>query len=152
MKSFFVRLGIAAALLACLPGAVAAADPSYQLIRHFPTVLAVRLPANPNFPVRSLMRANCRWLYRVVKPNGSAIETQKCRLSNEPVLIPEYQGRPPRHRVSYGGGKCIWTSDYWATTEGTDVMASSFRVLVTPRREAFVTSTYPATPLECPQE
>jgi hypothetical protein len=150
MKFFLSRLAIAVTLLAAIAGPVAAANPSVQLIRHFPSVVAVRSPASANFPENSLMRANCRWLYRVVQPNGSSIETEKCKLSTEPVMIPEFQGKVPNHRVSYSLGKCVWYSDYWGFTAGKDVLASSVTVLVTPRGDVYATSKYPRQPLSCP--
>ena len=152
MKRLLVPLGIAVLAISSTIGPVAAAGVSVQLIRDFPSVVAVRPPTSPDFPLNSLMRANCKWLYRVVQPNGSSIETQKCTLSTEPVMIPEFQGTVPTHRVAYGTGPCTWHSDYWLNTTGVDVMASSVRILVTPRGEVFATSKYPRKPLNCPAE
>ena len=152
MKRLLVSLGIAAFAISSTIGPVTAAEVSVQLIRNFPAVVAVRPPSSPDFPLKSLMRANCNWLYRVVRPNGSSIETQKCRLSTQPVMIPEFQGKVPRHRVASVSGPCEWHSDYWLNTDGTDVMASGVRVLVTPRGEVFATSWYPREPLVCPAE
>lgn len=152
MKRLFLCLAIAALAIGSVAVPASAGTGSVQLIRHFPTVLAVRPPTSPDFPVASLMRANCKWLYRVVQPNGTSIETQKCRLSNEPVMIPEFQGSVPKHRVSYRTGRCTWHSDYWWHTAERDVMALNATVLVTPRGEVFVTSKYSKKPLDCPEE
>jgi hypothetical protein len=150
MKRLFLSLAIAALAVGSV-AAPAAAKVRVQLIHNFPTVLAVRPPSSPDFPVHSLMRANCEWLYRVVNPNGSSVETEKCTLSDEPVMIPEFQGEVPTHRVKYGTGKCTWHSDYWGATAGKDVLASSVRILVTPRGEVYATSVYPRKPLVCPE-
>jgi hypothetical protein len=150
MKRLLVPLCIAAFAVSSAAGPVTAADISVQVIRNFPSVVAVKPPTARDFPNNSLMRANCKWLYRVVQPNGSSIETEKCRLSDEPVMVPEFQGSVPRHRVVYGFGKCVWHSDYWGFTAGQDVLASSVRVLVTPRGEVYATSKYPRVPLVCP--
>ena len=150
MKRLAIVVAIAALSASVWVSPVSAGKISVQLIRHFPTVLAVRPPTSPDFPMNSLMRANCKWLYRVVNPNGSSVETQKCKLSTEPVMIPEFQGTVPNHRVSYSTGPCTWHSDYWWHTAEKDVMAKRATVLVTPRGEVFVTSTYPRRPLDCP--
>jgi len=150
MKRLFIPLAIALLAVSATTGAVSAGKVRVQLIRHFPTVVAVRPPTSPDFPVNSLMRADCRWLYRVVQPNGSSIETQKCKLSDEPVMVPEFQGEVPDQRVEYRVGRCTWHSDYWFANKGTDVLALWAQVLVTPRGEVFVTSKYPRKPLDCP--
>ena len=125
----------------------AAGGGSVQVIRHFDTVLAVARPAD--FPVASLMRARCAFVVRVERPDGSARETQVCELSDEPVMIPEFQGVPPTHAFIDEAGACLWHSDYWANRDGSDVMASSVRIVVTPSGQVMATSTYPAEPLTC---
>ena len=152
MKRLFMVIAVATLAAGAIAAPVGASSTSVQLIRRFPTVLAVRPPTSENFPVASLMRARCKWLYRVVQPNGSAIETQKCRLTDEPVMVPEFQGQVPDHRVQYLVGKCLWHSDYWGFAKGKDVMASWAQILVTPRGEVFITSKYPRRALDCPAE
>jgi hypothetical protein len=126
---------------------VAATSGSVDTIRDFATVLAVARP--DDFPVASLMRADCAWLVRVERPDGSARETQVCQLSDEPVMIPAFQGVPPSSAFIDDIGPCAWFSDYWFNLNGTDVLASSVRIVVTPAGQVFATSTYPAVPLSC---
>jgi len=151
MKRLFVPLALALLTVGAGAGTVSAGKPKVDLIRNFPSVLAVRPPTSPDFPLASLMRVNCRWLARFVKLNGTSIETQKCVLSDEPVMIPEFQGVVPDRRVHYRTGPCTWHSDYWWYTNESDVMALWAQVLVTPRGEVFVTSAYSRKPLDCPE-
>jgi hypothetical protein len=138
-----------AAVILC----VAAASPaiaggaSVDRIENIETVLAVALP--DDFPMGSLMRADCAWVQRVELPDGSARETQVCDLTNEPVMIPEFQGMPPERAFHNSGGPCQWHSDYWFAKEGSDVLASSFRYVVTPSGKVIAHSWYPAEPLVC---
>lgn len=126
---------------------VAASGGSVDVIRDFDTVLAVARTAD--FPVASLMRARCAFVVRVERPDGSARETQVCELSDEPVMIPEFQGAPPTQAFIDEAGACVWHSDYWAYKDGSDVLASSVRIVVTPSGQVMATSTYPAAPLTC---
>jgi len=130
-----------------LASPVTATSGSVDTIRDFATVLAVARP--DNFPVASLMRADCAWVVRVERPDGSARETQVCELSDEPVMIPAFQGVPPSHTFIDVVGSCAWFSDYWFNKNGTDVLASSVRIVVTPSGHVLATSTYPAVPLSC---
>ena len=72
-----------------------------------------------------------------------------CQLSDEPVMIPENQGVPPDATVTYGGGPCTWVSDYLGNSEGIDVFADAFEVIVTPSGRVLAWSTYAAEPEEC---
>jgi hypothetical protein len=126
---------------------VAAGGGSVEIIRDFDTVLAVARPVD--FPVASLMRARCAFVVRVERPDGSARETQVCELSDEPVMIPQFQGAPPTRAFIDEAGACVWHSDYWAYRDGSDVLASSVRIVVTPSGQVMATSTYPAEPLVC---
>lgn len=140
----FLALSI---LVLAVASPVAAAS-SVQRLTNVPTVVAVAFP--DNFPVASLMRANCAWLQRVEKPDGSAAETMSCRLTTDPPLMrPENQGQPPKSALVNAGGACIWTSDYWWTVADVPVYASSFRIVVTPAGVVNVTASYPAEPLVC---
>jgi hypothetical protein len=126
---------------------VTASSGSVDTIRDFATVLAVA--RGDDFPVASLMRANCAFVVRVERADGSARETQVCQLSDEPVMIPEFQGVPPSSTFIDEIGPCAWHSDYWFNLNGTDVLASNVRIVVTPAGQVFATSTYPAQPLSC---
>jgi hypothetical protein len=127
---------------------VAAAGAKVDRLEDFATVLAVAMP--PDFPVASLMRAVCSSLIRVERPDGSATEVQDCQLSDEPVMIPEFQGVPPTRAFVLEGPACLWFSDYWGNTQGIAVLAASFKYTVTPSGHVHVRSEYPAEPLACP--
>ena len=146
LRRIGVMIILAASSLA-VASPVAAGGASVDTIRDFDTVLAVARPAD--FPVASLMRAHCAYVVRVERPDGSARETQVCQLSDEPVMIPEFQGAPPTQAFIDKRGPCEWHSDYWGYRDGTDVLASSVRMVVTPSGQVMVTSTYPAEPLVC---
>lgn len=135
------------ALGAALTAPTVAGKASTDRIESFGTVLAVSF--GEDFPLASLMRADCAFVERVERPDGSARETMACDLSDEPVMIPAFQGVPPDQAVIYGGGACIWASDYWWNKADLEVLAASFRVVVTPAGKVHATSTYPAQPLDC---
>ncbi len=126
---------------------VSATRASVDVIENLDTVLAVAMP--DDFPLGSLMRADCSRLVRVERPDGSAVETQTCTLSAEPVMVPTFQGVPPEQAFRLSGGSCTWTSDYWWNVAGSPVYADSFSYVVTPAGTVRATSTYPAIPLSC---
>jgi hypothetical protein len=134
-------------VLAGAASPVAAGRATVDRLSEFGTVVAVAM--TEDFPVASLMRARCSSLVRVERPDGSAIEQQHCRLSDEPVMIPAFQGTAPDRAFIRAGGPCAWWSDYWYETAGTDVAAQSFRTIVTPSGDVFAWSEYPAEPLVC---
>jgi hypothetical protein len=139
-------------LLAVLPG-VAAADGHLEVLEDVATVVAVKDPATtPDFPVGSISRADCAVLVRVVAEDGSSEEFASCTLSDEPVMIPENQGTAPDATILDVGGECIWSSDYHFTVDGSDVKASAYEVTITPSGRVSAWSTYPAEPLDCPEE
>ena len=144
-RSIVILMAVLASVLVSAP--VAARGASTQRIEDIGSVLAVRFDAD--FPVTSLMRVDCDWLVRVERPDGSATETMHCTLSDEPVMIPAFQGSPPERAFRHGGGACVWTSDYWWAVADAPVYASSFAYVVTPSGEIRATSTYPAEPLNC---
>ena len=125
----------------------AAEDADTDRVENVETVVAVAMPEN--FPVGSVMRANCAFVVRVQFPDGSARETQSCTLSDEPVMIPENQGVPPDTAFHHSTGPCEWVSDYWYATNETIVYADSSRIVVMPSGVVHATSTYPAEPLAC---
>ena len=141
-----------ALLIALLSGSMLAAPASAggastDRIDDIETVLAVRF--EDDFPLRSLMRADCAFVQRVERPDGSSRETMTCDLSDRPVMIPDFQGAPPDRAVRYTGGACMWASDYWTYAAGTAVYADRFTVVVTPSGKVHAESTYRAEPLIC---
>jgi hypothetical protein len=135
------------ALVVASASPVVASGAKVERLSNIPTVLAVRMEAD--FPLASLMRATCTSLIRVERPDGSAIEIQDCQLSDEPVMIPAFQGVPPSQAFILEDGPCAWHSDYWFTVAGLDVLAERVRLTVTPSGHVHATSEYPAVPLAC---
>lgn len=125
----------------------AAEEADTDRIENVDTVVIVALP--DDFPVGSIMRAECAFVVRVQFPDGSARETQQCTLSDEPVMIPENQGVAPDTAFHHSTGPCEWVSDYWFAKNETIVYADSSRIVVTPSGAVHATSTYPAEPLDC---
>ena len=141
-----VALALSSILVAALP--VVAANPAtVDRVGGIDTVLAVR--SDDDFPVASLMRATCNQSQFVTRPDGTGVETMHCRLSAEPVMIPEFQGAPPARAFKLRGGACVWMSDYWFTKNGSIVMAERFSYSVTPSGRVNVKAEYPAEPLVC---
>ena len=135
------------ALVVATASPVAANGANVDRLTNIPTVLAVRMEAD--FPLASLMRATCTSLIRVERPDGSSIEIQDCQLSDEPVMIPAFQGVPPSQAFILEDGPCAWHSDYWFAVAGLDVLAQSVRLTVTPSGHVHAMSEYPAVPLAC---
>jgi hypothetical protein len=135
------------ALVVATVSPVAANGAKVERLSNIPTVLAVRMDAD--FPLASLMRATCTSLIRVERPDGSSIEIQDCQLSDEPVMIPAFQGVPPSQAFILESGPCEWHSDYWFTVAGLDVLAESVRLTMTPSGHVHARSEYPAVPLAC---
>jgi hypothetical protein len=151
-KRLTMAIAAGALVMAMAPG-IAAADEHIEVLEDVASVIAVNDPATtPDYPLGSMSRADCAFLVRVVADDGSSEEFMTCSLSDEPVMIPERQGSAPAEPLMYGGGECIWASDYHFVTDGTDVKASAFEVTVTPSGRAFAWSSYPAEPLDCPAE
>ena len=147
MRKRVPMIVILGAALAAAASPVAANAASVERLGTFPTVLAVRMDAD--FPIASLMRATCTGLIRVERPDGSSIEIQDCQLSSEPVMIPAFQGVPPKQAFILEDGPCMWHSDYWFAVAELDVLAEHVRLTVTPSGHVHVRSEYPATPLAC---
>ena len=122
-------------------------DVDYVL--DFPTVVSVVPADTPDFPVASLMNAECAFAMWIPESDGSAKEWLACTLSDEPIQPAEQQGVPPSAVISDSGGECIWRSDYWYETDRSQVVASAYGLTVTPDGQVFGWSTYPAEPLEC---
>lgn len=139
-------------LLAGLAIGAAFAGPVYggasvDRIEDLETVLAVRM--DDDFPIASLMRADCSYSQWVQRPDGSAVETMKCQLSDRPVMIPEFQGQPPTRAFTNRAGPCVWTSDFQFARDESIVLASSVHYTVTPTGRVNVVAYYPAQPLAC---
>lgn len=143
--ALFLFAAIFAGLIIALPANAGGAF--VDRIDNVDSILAVAFP--DNYPVGSIMRAECAFVQRVQLPDGSATETLSCDLSDEPVMVPELQGSPPTSALNYGGGSCEWMSEYWFAKTGATVFAESYRVVVTPAGKVHATSTYPADPLDC---
>jgi hypothetical protein len=144
------RLLVLSALVVGLVGvdaSAALATGSVDRVHDIDTVLAVRF--DDTFPVASLMRATCDWAQFVRQPDGSGVETEHCMLSSEPVMIPAFQGQPPASAFVHAAGPCLWTSDYWFARDGSIVMASAVRYVVSASGRVNIRAEYPATPLDC---
>ncbi len=147
MRSRVLTLLALALLSAAVAPPVAATSASIDRLSNVQTVVAVAMP--DDFPVASLMRATCESLIRIERPDGSATDIQHCQLNAEPVMIPEFQGAPPSQTIINKAGPCVWSSDYWFTFAGTNVLASRFRYTVTASGHVHVRSEYPPEPLAC---
>src|SRR3712207_6041201 len=130
MKKLLRLASLVAACLLVAAGPVTAAGAWVDRIENVDTVLAVRF--EDDFPRASLMRATCPEVYFVQRPDGSGTEILRCQLSNEPVMIPEFQGQPPTRVFTHRVGPCEWTSDYWFARNGSIVLASSAHYVVLP--------------------
>ena len=135
------------ALVVATVSPVAANSAKVERLANIHTVVAVRMDAE--FPLASLMRATCTSLIRIERPDGSSIEIQDCQLSDEPVMIPAFQGVPPSQAFILEDGPCVWASDFWFATAGLDVLAERVRLTVTPSGHVHARSEYPAAPLAC---
>ena len=146
MKRVLASMLLIATLLVVATGpAVARAEADRAT--NFGSVLAVKF--DETFPIASLMRVDCAFVQRVQLPDGSAQEVMQCTLSDEPVMIPEFQGQPPDRAVRYSGPPCLWASNYWFAKAGIIVFADGFDVVVTPAGRVRAIATFPAEPLDC---
>jgi hypothetical protein len=116
----------------------------------FSTVVSVVGPDAPDFPVASLMNAECAFALWVPAEDGSAREWLACTLSDAPLEPAEQQGVPPAELLTESGGECLWRSDYWYQMDRSQVVASAYELTVTPDGQVFGWSDYPAEPLDCP--
>lgn len=142
-----VAMMVIAGLAVSTPATGASGTATVDRLENFGTVLAVAMPVD--FPVASLMRADCSNLLRIERPDGSASEVLDCELSDELVMIPVFQGTKPARAFVLEGRACTWISDYFANTTGEIVLASSFRYTVTPSGHVHVRAEFPAEPLAC---
>ena len=108
----------------------------------FTTVVPVAFADNPAGV--ELMFAECDFVQRVEKPDGSSVETQHCQLT-EPFF--EFPGTPPERAFNAPGGSCLWFSDYFIQMGSDDPpTADSVRLTVTPSGNVSVTTMYPPNP------
>ena len=141
MAVLSVVLALVVGLSASTAVASAVAD---RVEGPFVTVVPVALADNPVGV--ELMFAECDFVQRVEKPDGTAVETQHCQLTG-PFF--DFPGTPPERAFTNTAGPCIWFSDYFLQTTGEDVLAESVRLTVTPSGRVSATTMYPAEPLEC---
>lgn len=138
---------VALAIVMASSAVAGAAGAIVERVENVSTVVAVAFPED--FPIGSLSRAECHFIQRVTLPDGSATETQVCELSDEPVMIPAFQGSAPLQALVHEGGPCEWSSDLAFVRYGADEYAESYRLLVTPSGQVHVWSSYPSEPLDC---
>ncbi len=142
MAVLLILAGLVMAILAST--ATASESRVRRLEGPFETVTAVAYADN-EIGVE-LMFAECDFVQRVEKPNGTAVETQTCHLTDPFVVFP---GTTPTKAFVDRPGPCIWMSDYFLQTTGEAVFADSVRATVTPSGLVTVTTKYPAEPLTC---
>ena len=115
-------------------------------------------PDNGMFVFNAVM---CDWVQRVERPDGSAVETMKCHLTDyyeiwvwdgpEEGHFEECEECGPPEKAFVDGPVDMvcgqWMSDYWWQTDMSVVFANSLRATVTPSGNVSVTTKYPAEPL-----
>jgi hypothetical protein len=125
-----------------VPASAAQAKASVDRVEGpFETVVPVALADNPAGV--ELMFAECDFVHRVEKPDGSSVETQQCHLTEPFVVFP---GTPPESAFTNTDGPCIWFSDYFLQTTGESLASDSVRLTVTPSGKVSVTTMYPPNP------
>ncbi len=119
------------------------------VVLDFDTTVSVVGPGTPDFPVASLMNADCAFALWISAEDGSAREWLACSLNDEPVEPSEYQGLAPAEMIIESGDECVWRSDYWYETDRTQVAASAYELTILPNGQVYGWSIYPADPLDC---
>lgn len=148
MRNRVAQAALAAALVLLSAGPAAAGNGAWvDHIDNVDTVVIVRL--EEDFPLGSIMRATCDSVRFVQRPDGSGVETLRCRLTDDPVMIPEFQGQAPDTAFTHRSGACEWASDYWFAKDGSLVLASSFHYAISASGLVHGTAYYPAEPLTC---
>jgi hypothetical protein len=135
-------LAILATMITAIPPAVAAGASVDRVEGPFETVVPVADADNPLGA--ELMLADCDFVQRVERPDGSARETQKCELTGP---FSDFPGTVPDRAYNNVGGACVWASDYWTQSTGDLVIADSVHITVTPSGNVHVRSTYPTEPI-----
>jgi hypothetical protein len=147
MAKRILPLAGALVLVATIAGPVSAGRGWVDKIEDIETVIIVR--DEPDFPLNSIMRADCDFTLWIQHRTGRGTEVLSCRLSDEPVMVAEFQGTPPEGFFFNRTGPCAWTSDYWWYRDESSVMAESAQYVITPSGRVFITASYPAQPLVC---
>ena len=135
---------VVAALVIGVSASAAVARANVERVGPFETVLPVAFADNPAGV--ELMFAECDFVQRVERPDGSAVETQRCHLT---VPFVDFPGEPPERAFTNTEGPCIWFSDYFMQTTGEEVWADSVRLTVTPSGHVSATTRYGAEPPQC---
>jgi hypothetical protein len=142
-----VLAGAATATALVAGSAGATTTPLVDRVGPFTTVVPVAFnePTAENPDGVELMFAECDFVQRVERPDGSATETQQCQLT-EPFFA--FPGSPPEKALTNTSGECTWFSDYLLTTapEAEPVTAERARLTVTPSGNVNVTTHYPPAP------
>ena len=138
--AIFAGAATATALIAAPPTAFAKA--SVDGLEGFETVVPTAFVEDNPAGVE-LMFAVCD-MQRVEKPDGSAVESYQCELT-EPFV--EFPGTPPERALVDRAGQCIWYSDYLLDKTGEFLYAETARLTVTPSGKVSVTAVYPPSPL-----
>lgn len=133
--------GVATAMALVASPSVASANASVDRVGPFETVVPVAYADNAAGV--ELMFAECDYVQRVERPDGSSVETQHCQLTKPFV---EFPGTPPERAFTNRAGHCIWFSDYYLTTTGESLTADTVRITVTPTGAVSVTTTYSPNP------
>ena len=107
----------------------------------FETVVPVAFADNPAGV--ELMFAECDFVQRVERSDGTSVENQHCNLT-EPFFV--FPGTPPEKAFTNTEGPCVWFSDYLLQTTGESFAADSVRLTVTPSGNVSVTTRYSANP------
>jgi hypothetical protein len=128
-------------LATTVPASAAHTKASVDRVGPFVTVVPVAFADNPAGV--ELMFAECDFVQRVEKPDGSSVETQRCHLT-EPFF--EFPGTPPESAFTNTAGECTWFSDYSLQTGGESYTADNVRLTVTPSGNVSVTTMYPPNP------
>ena len=147
MKGKIVRVCMGALMCLAMTVPAVSGKATTDRIEDFGSVLATRMEAD--FPLTSLMRADCAWVQRTTHPDGTAVEKMSCILSDEPVMIPAFQGVPPTQAFVFEFPPCMWISDYVGLSTEQIEYAAGGRLVVTPSGRVTATSFYPAEPLAC---
>jgi hypothetical protein len=134
-------LSLVLALVIGVSASAALAKGSVDRVGPFVTVVPVAFADNPAGV--ELMFAECDFVQRVEKPDGSSVETQHCQLT-DPFF--EFPGTPPERAFTNTAGSCTWFSDYFLQTTGESLAADSVRLTVTPSGKVSVTTMYPPNP------
>lgn len=135
---------VVVALVIGVSASAAVARANVERVGPFTTVVPVAFADNPAGV--ELMFAECDFVQRVERPDGSAVETQRCHLT-EPFV--EFGGEPPAQAFTNTAGPCIWFSDYVMQTTREEVWADSVRLTVTPSGHVSATTRYGPEPPQC---